>query len=56
MIFFFIDLHSKVPTKLETGSITIKYILTRCRVNYLYTMLSRDEEEPTRHVYCKQKK
>ena len=50
--------HSKVPLEalhLETGTISVKYILKSRRLCYLYTILNRDDEELIKEVYNAQK-
>ena len=50
--------HAKVPLEalhLETGTISVKYILKGRRLCYLHTILKRDEEELVREVYNAQK-
>ena len=50
--------HSKTPIKaffLETGQIPITYIWASRRLNYLHTILKRNQNEITRKVYEAQK-
>ena len=50
---FLLDSHAKAPLEslyLETGSIPIRYIVASRRMNFLQTIVKRDEEELTRRV------
>ena len=48
-----IDSYSKVPKELlflETGAIPLEYILASRRLNYLHTIVTRDDEELTKRI------
>ena len=50
--------HSKIPIEalhLESGTISIRYILKNRRLCYLYTILKKEEEELVREIYDAQK-
>merc|ERR1712240_593862 len=50
--------HAKISLEalyLETGSIPIKYIIKNRRLNYLYTILTKENEELIKEIYCAQK-
>jgi hypothetical protein len=54
-----IGAHSKVPLEmlyLETATIPIEYIIASRRINYLHTVVSRDNNELVRRVYDAQRK
>ena len=51
---YLLDCHPKTPLEflfLESGAIPMRYILSSRRINYLQTILKRDEEELTRRVF-----
>ena len=53
-----LNAHAKVPLEalhLETGTISVKYILKSRRLCYLYNILKKDSEELVREVYEAQK-
>ena len=53
-----IDSHSKVPKELlflETGAIPLEYILASRRLNYLHTIVTRDDKQLTKRIYNAQK-
>ena len=55
---FICNSHSKTPVEflyLETGSIPLSYIISSRRLNYLHTIVTRDDEELTKRVYLTQK-
>ena len=50
--------HAKIPTEalhLETGTISVKYILKSRRLGYLQNILKKDEEELVSEIYNAQK-
>ena len=54
---FILDAHPKAPLEtlyLETGAIPIRYVIASRRMNYLQTILRRDENELTRKVFMAQ--
>ena len=51
--------HAKVPLEflyLETGSISIRHILSSRRINFLRTILKREDEELTKRIYREQER
>ena len=54
---FILDAHSKAPLEtlyLETGAIPMRFIIASRRMNYLQTILKRDENELTKRVLMAQ--
>ena len=54
MLRYLLGCHSKTPLEfffLESGSIPIRYVISSRRINYLRTILRREEEELTQRVF-----
>lgn len=53
LLIYLLDCPSKTPLEflfLKSGSIPIRHILSSRKINYLQTILKRDEEELTRRI------
>ena len=54
---FLLNSHAKVPLEtlcLESGAIPMRFIVSSRRLNFLQTILKREEEELTRRVFMAQ--
>jgi hypothetical protein len=55
---FICNSHAKTPVEflyLETGAIPLSFIISSRRLNYLHTIVTREDEELTKRVYLAQK-